>query len=142
MPVETLINRELDLDRVNAELADADAEAIVRWAAEVFGPRLIMTSSFGAQSAVLLHLATRVLPEVPVVLVDTGYLFPETYQFIEQLRERFKLNLKVYQAQMTAARQEAVYGRLVEGADGRAAGDGGTGWHNIIIYQDIDECIK
>lgn len=111
----------LDLEQVNARLADADAAAIVRWAAERFGRGLILTSSFGAQSAVMLHLATRVVPDIPVVLIDTGYLFPETYQFIEQLTDRLKLNLKVYQPAMTPARQEALFGRLwdngVEGLD-------------------------
>jgi phosphoadenosine phosphosulfate reductase len=103
-----------DLDRVNAQLADADAAAIVRWAADQFGQGLILTSSFGAQSAVMLHLATRVVPDIPVVLIDTGYLFPETYVFIEQLTQRLKLNLKVYQAPITPARQEALHGRLWE----------------------------
>jgi phosphoadenosine phosphosulfate reductase len=104
----------LDLDKVNADLADADAAAIVRWAADSFGRGLILTSSFGAQSAVMLHLVTRVVPDIPVVLIDTGYLFPETYQFVEQLTDRLKLNLKVYQPAITPARQEALFGRLWE----------------------------
>jgi phosphoadenosine phosphosulfate reductase len=62
----------------------------------------------------MLHLVTQVRPDVPVVLTDTGYLFPETYQFIDQLTERLKLNLKVYQAPITPAWQEARYGKLWE----------------------------
>lgn len=112
---------ELDLDVANAGLEGKSAEAIVRWAGERFGRGLVLSSSFGAQSAVMLHLVTRVLPEIPVVWVDTGYLFPETYRFAAELTERLGLNLKVYSPAMTPARFEAVHGKTweegVEGLD-------------------------
>jgi phosphoadenosine phosphosulfate reductase len=92
-------------------LENATAEDRVRWAAECFGDRLVMTTSFGIQSAVMLHLVTRTTPDIPVVFIDTGYLFPETYHFAYRLTERLKLNLKVYNPAMTAARQEALYGK-------------------------------
>ena len=110
-----LVQPELDLDAIHATLADADAEEVVRWAFETFGERLVMTSSFGAHSALMLHLASRVVPKVPVIFLDTGYLFPETYQFAEQLTARFGLRLEVYTPKMSAARQEALYGRLWDG---------------------------
>ena len=44
-----------------------------------------MSSSFGADSAVLLHMATRVVPDIKVIFVDTGYLFPETFTHLEDL---------------------------------------------------------
>ena len=53
----------------------------------------VLSSSFGAQSAVMLHLVNQVIPGIPVVLIDTGYLFPETYRFIDQLTEKLQLNL-------------------------------------------------
>ena len=106
---------ELDLDTVNSRLADAPAEAVLEWAREHFGDRLVLTSSFGAESAVMLHLASKVIPTVPVVFLDTGYLFPETYQFAEELTQRLKLDVRVYGPRMTAARQEALYGKLWEG---------------------------
>lgn len=49
-----------------------------------------------------------------MVLVDTGYLFPETYQFIDELSERLALNLHIYRAEHSAAWQEARYGKLWE----------------------------
>ncbi|MEX0885515.1 MAG: phosphoadenylyl-sulfate reductase [Phycisphaeraceae bacterium] len=110
---------EMDIDAINAELADASADELVAWAGRTFGAGLVVTSSFGAQSAVTLHLATRVLPDIPVVLIDTGYLFPETYRFALELKERLELNLKVYTPAMTPAWLEAVHGRLWEqGAEG------------------------
>ncbi len=66
------------------------------------------------QSAVLLHMVTHQWPEIPVVMVDTRYLFPETYRFADALTERLKLNLKVYRAQVSAAWLEARHGKMWE----------------------------
>lgn len=101
------------------DLEKATAEERVRWAHETFGDRLVMTTSFGIQSAVMLHLVTQVAPSIPVVFIDTGYLFPETYRFAEELTRRLNLNLKTYVPVRTAAQQEALYGKLWEqGLDG------------------------
>jgi phosphoadenosine phosphosulfate reductase len=107
----------LDLDAVNAELATASPEAVLEWAKHTFGDDVVLTSSFGADSAVMLHLTQRIFPRVRVVFLDTGYLFPETYQFAEELAERLDLDLRVYSPTMTAARQEALYGKLWEGGE-------------------------
>jgi phosphoadenosine phosphosulfate reductase len=80
----------------------------------MFGGGLVMTSSFGVQSAVMLHLVTQISPGIPVVFIDTGYLFPETYRFADELTRRLKLDLKVYQPLLTAARYEALHGRQWE----------------------------
>ena len=107
------------VETLSAQLATASAEERVRWAVETFGDRLVMTTSFGIQSAVMLHLVTQIVPQIPVVFIDTGYLFPETYRFADELTRRLNLNLKVYNPLMTAARQEALFGRQWEaGVDG------------------------
>lgn len=98
------------------------AEDRVAWALENLPGQHIMSSSFGAQAAVMLHLVTRQKPDIPVVLVDTGYLFPETYRFIDELTDRLELNLKVYRPATSAAWQEARYGqRWHHGNDGLVA---------------------
>lgn len=103
-----------DLEAANAVLEKESAEARVRWAVDALRPRIVLSTSFGAQAAVLLHLVTRQWPEIPVVLVDTGYLFPETYRFADELTARLRLNLKVYRATASPAWQEARYGKLWE----------------------------
>lgn len=103
-----------DLREVNRDLRQKTAEERMRWAIETFAPKVALSSSFGAQSAVSLHMASTQWPEIPVILIDTGYLFPETYRFIDQLTERFRLNLKVYRSPLSPAWQEARYGRLWE----------------------------
>ncbi len=109
----------LDLEKAETFLQTQTAEGRVAWALETFQEKIFLSSSFGAQSAVSLHLVTTLAPQIPVVLVDTGYLFPETYQFIDQLTERLKLNLKVYRSPLSPAWQESRYGKLWEqGVDG------------------------
>ncbi|MGE9270519.1 MAG: phosphoadenylyl-sulfate reductase [Verrucomicrobiales bacterium] len=84
-----------------------------------FEGRLVASTSFGIQSAVMLDLIARHAPEIPVVFVDTGFLFPETYRYGEELVSRFGTDLRVYQPVMSAARLEALHGRLWEqGSDG------------------------
>ena len=79
----------------------------------------VLSSSFGTQAAVSLHLVTSVNPGIPVILIDTGYLFAETYRFIDELTERLDLNLNVYRADVSTAWQEARHGkRWSHGRDG------------------------
>jgi len=86
----------------------------VQWALDYLPGQPILTSSFGAQSVVMLHLVTTVEPDIPVILIDTGYLFPETYAYVDELRDRLSLNLKIYSAKMSPAWQEARFDRLWE----------------------------
>lgn len=98
------------------------AEQRIAWALENLPGQHMVSSSFGAQAAVMLHLVTRQMPDIPVVLIDTGYLFPETYQFVDELTERLALNLKVYRPAISAAWQEARFGqRWDHGQNGLSA---------------------
>lgn len=108
-----------DIDALDRSLADASPEEVVARAAELFGDTLVMTSSFGAHSACMIHLASKVVPHIKVVLVDTGYLFPETYQFADSLAARFPIELIVAAPEMSTAYFEARHGKLwEEGAEG------------------------
>ena len=111
--------QEATLSEISANLEVVSAEKRVAWALERFRPDIMLSTSFGVQSAVLLHMVTQQWADIPVVMVDTQYLFPETYKFADELTARLKLNLKVYRAPMSAAWQEARDGKLWEhGVDG------------------------
>lgn len=108
-----------ELERLNGAFARLDAYERIQRALAVLPGEPALASSFGAQAAVMLHLVTRAVPDIPVILIDTGYLFPETYRFADELTARLKLNLKVYRSQDSAAWQESRWGRLWEqGVDG------------------------
>lgn len=109
------------LAELNRFLERQTAEQRVEWALAHCEGAHVLSSSFGAQAAVSLHLLWRFRPEIPVILVDTGYLFAETYAFIDQLTERLQLNLHVVRPSLSRAWMEARYGRLWEqGVDGIA----------------------
>ena len=107
------------LQDLNEWLGARDARERVRWALDTLPGAHALSSSFGAQSAALLHLVTREYADIPVVLIDTGYLFPETYRFTDELAAKLKLNLKVYRPEIGVAWMEARFGKLWEqGLDG------------------------
>lgn len=81
---------------------------------ERLGSRLVASTSFGLQAAVMLKLLHDHAPEVPVVFIDTGFLFPETYQYAQELMERFPLDYRIYQPTVSAARMQALWGNLWE----------------------------
>lgn len=112
-------SREVTLAHCNRRFDTLSAAQRVDWSLENLPAQHIVSSSFGAQAAVTLHLLNTAAPGIPVVLVDTGYLFPETYQFIDDLTDRLELNVKVYRAPVSPAWQEARYGqRWLQGRAG------------------------
>ena len=87
------------LEHCNRKFAALKADQRVAWALENLPGNHVLTSSFGAQAAVSLHLISRSIRRFPSCFVDTGYFFPETYRFIDDLAARLKINLKVYRAE-------------------------------------------
>ena len=99
------------LAQVNQHLIELTPQERVQWAYKNLPGTHALSSSFGIQSALMLHLLTEQQADVPVILTDTGYLFSETYQFIDHLTERLSLNLKVYQSETSSAWQLARFGK-------------------------------
>jgi len=99
---------------INEWLGSVDAATRVRWSLQNLPGPFALSSSFGAQAAVSLHLVAEQDPNIPVILVDTGYLFPETYQFIEQLKQQLSLNIQTFSGHQSVAEFEAQYGKLWE----------------------------
>lgn len=91
----------------------------IEWADRTFGDDLVLSTSFGIQSAVMLHMATSVNSKIRVVFIDTGYLFRETYQYARQLTQRLKLNIQKFQPLISAAEQESLEGKLWEQGEER-----------------------
>jgi phosphoadenosine phosphosulfate reductase len=77
--------------RLDAELRHAHPSTILRAAIEEFGDEVALVSSFGAESAVLLHMAAQIKPDIPVLFLDTGMLFGQTLDYRQQLAARLGL---------------------------------------------------
>jgi phosphoadenosine phosphosulfate reductase len=98
--------------RWNAELRSQPPLEIVRWAISQSNGRVIVSTNFRPYEAVLLHLATRIQPDIPVLWADHGYNRPATYRHTEQLSTLLRLNLKSYVPKMTAAHRDAIHGPI------------------------------
>ncbi len=91
------------LKTLNTRFEQAQPAEIIRWVVETFRPAVALTSSFGADSAALIHMVLQVDPRIEIRTVDTGVLFPETYEFLEALKRQFRLNLVVTKSRLNVA---------------------------------------
>ncbi|MCD4738049.1 MAG: phosphoadenylyl-sulfate reductase [Anaerolineae bacterium] len=80
---------------------EATPEDILVWAWKTFAPRVVASSSFQTQSVPLLHMISRVCPEMPVIFIDTGFHFPETLEFRELLQAHLGLNIVIAQPELS-----------------------------------------
>ncbi len=105
----TSVDRLGDLGGLNADLGRKSAEEILIWAESTFSPSLAVTSSFQTQGLPLLHMVSRVAPDVPVVFIDTGFHFPETISFCRQIASRLNLDLRMLRSEVGWSRRGDLY---------------------------------
>lgn len=99
----------------NGELRGKSPQEITRWAIELArttGGKAIISTNFRPYEAVVLHLATRVQSDIPVLWVDHGYNRPATYRHAEELKRLLGLNLNAYLPKITPAHRDAVDGPI------------------------------
>ncbi len=99
-------------DILTANSADEEASLSFLQLALAQAQRPIVTTSFGPQSGVLLHMVTQVMPDIPVIWVDSGYNLPATYRHAETLTKALQLNLQIYTPQTSAAFWDATRGGI------------------------------
>lgn len=108
------VDQEASPKSLSEELKNLRAGQRLELLYERLGDRLVASTSFGLQAAVMLKLLHDHAPKVPVVSIDTGFLFPETYRYAEELMEKFPLDYRIYHPTISAARMQAIYGDLWE----------------------------
>lgn len=101
---------DLDLPDLNDRLERLSPAEILQWAWSTFSPHIAASSSFQTQSVPLLHLISQVCPAMPVIFLDTGFHFPETLQFRDELQARLQLNIVVVRAAVEKSELLARYG--------------------------------
>jgi phosphoadenosine phosphosulfate reductase len=100
------------ISKANSELRNKSPLEIVKWAIAQAKGRAIVSTNFRPYEAVVLHLATQVQPDIPVLWVDHGYNRRATYLHAEQLKKLLKLNLKPFLPKVSAAHRDAIYGEI------------------------------
>jgi phosphoadenosine phosphosulfate reductase len=101
---------------MNIAFEEAHPREIVEWALDRSGlERIAIASAFQAEGTIVMHLATQMRPDIPILFLETGYQFAETLAFKEQLAERLSLKVVDLVGEYTVARQAATFGpRLFE----------------------------
>ena len=102
---------DLNLTSTNEKLLDKTPQEIIKWALSL-GGKTILTTNFGPQEAVILHMVTKIAPNTQVLWIDSGYNSKQTYQFADNINKKLNLNLKVYTPLISAARRDAAMGGI------------------------------
>ncbi|MCU0499680.1 MAG: phosphoadenylyl-sulfate reductase [Anaerolineae bacterium] len=101
------------LQALSLQLETADPHAILTWAVAHFADRLAVVTSFQPTGIATLHILSEIAPQTPVITLDTGLLFPETYALTDQLERLLHLNLIRVRPAQTVDEQNAVYGEAL-----------------------------
>jgi phosphoadenosine phosphosulfate reductase len=99
----------------NARLEGKRAEEIIEWAIGEFGSRFCVTSSFA--DAVLVHVVSRVMPDVDVLFLDTGLHFAETLRVREIVQKTIPVTVRSIRPELTVAEQDAQFGPRLHARD-------------------------
>jgi phosphoadenosine phosphosulfate reductase len=98
------------IEEVAGRLESAAPEEILAWAFEEFGDRVTIATGFGAEGVALIDLAVKINPRPDIFYIDTSFLFPETYQLRRRLEDRYGIEIRAFQTELTPETQELAYG--------------------------------
>ena len=116
MNEKTLRSIQHNLEGHNKTLKDMTPKEIILWGYKNFDTNFAITTSFGIQSSVILHLVNQcsLQKKIKIFWIDTGYLPSETYKYAERLINDLSLEIEVLQSELSPARMESLYGKLWE----------------------------
>ena len=101
------------LDRINtmAEILESAApQEILRWAFDEFGESVKIATGFGADGMALIDMAVKIISDPDIFFLDTGFLFPETYELRLQIEERYRIKVRAFSSELTPEMQSETYG--------------------------------
>jgi phosphoadenosine phosphosulfate reductase len=99
-----------ELETISRELESAAPQQILRWAVEEFGEQLVVVTSFQITGIVTMHMLSEFAPQTPIVTLDTGLLFPETYALMDELEARLGMTITRVTPEYTVDGQNERYG--------------------------------
>jgi phosphoadenosine phosphosulfate reductase len=109
---ETVISAQVRYkSRLNTWFEYLPPYEIIQWAVDTFGDRLMMTSAFGLNGVALIHMLQKVTLDVPIVFVDTGYLFAETLETKRRVARAYGVKVLTYRPQLSIEEQALRYGQ-------------------------------
>ncbi|MDE2997840.1 MAG: phosphoadenylyl-sulfate reductase [Gemmatimonadota bacterium] len=97
-------------DRLADTLAGVRPEEVLEWSWRELGPAVAMSTAFGPSGVVLVDMAQKVAPELPVFTIDTGYLFPETLALKERIEARYDVQIESLHPRLSVPEQDRACG--------------------------------
>jgi phosphoadenosine phosphosulfate reductase len=89
---------------------DWTAEEVLRWAFGKFGSGIAISSAFGAEGMAVIDMASRVHPGFRLFTIDTDFLFPETYNLMDEVESRYQVKIEKVYSLLSPEEQERQYG--------------------------------
>ncbi len=99
-----------EIAAANRVLDGRSPQEVLRWAVEVFHPRLTMATAFGAEGCCLIHMLADIEPAVHIFNLETGYQFPETLELRERIKDRYGMEVVLVRPEASVAEYEGVHG--------------------------------
>lgn len=103
--------------RTAAQIAEVQAEAeswtpqqVLKWAFETFGSNVAISSAFGAEGMVLIDMASRVRKDFRLFTIDTEFLFPETYNLMDRIEQKYGISIEKVYSLLSPETQEFTHG--------------------------------
>lgn len=101
------------LQELQSQYDQAYPQEILRYAVDAYGNALVVVTSFQITGIVTLHMLREVTHDVQVVTLDTGLLFPETYQLMDDLEEKLDIHIQRIKPELTLPQQAREHGSLL-----------------------------
>src|ERR1700727_1584301 len=99
-----------ELGRLQVSAEAWKPERVLEWAFNTFGDAVAISSAFGAEGMVLIDIASRVRENFRVFTLDTEFLFPETYNLMDQVEQRYGITIERVYPLLSPEEQERTHG--------------------------------
>ena len=101
---------QVKFDQVKSAAETWDPEQVLAWAFENFGNDVAISSAFGMEGMVLIDMASRIRRDFRLFTIDTEFLFPETYNLMDRIEQRYEIKIEKVFPQLSPEEQEHVHG--------------------------------
>jgi phosphoadenosine phosphosulfate reductase len=85
-----------ELQQLNHKLENAEPDTILKEITEIFGENIAFASSLGFEDQIITHYISKYVPVIRIFTLDTGRLFPETYDLIDRTKARYKVIIEIF----------------------------------------------
>lgn len=109
IPMTTLYDAD-SLENIANRLEYAQPSEIIEWAFGQYGDRVAIATGFGAEGAAMIDMAAKIDSAAKIFFLDTGFLFPETYELRKRIEDRYGVRIRSFESEFSPEDQEALYG--------------------------------